>query len=189
MIKAIIFDCFGVLTTEAWLVFKAKHFGHDPKLIKQATGISKQADAGLISRDDEVEKTASLAGISPEEFKDAVNQNVPDEELFEYIRELKLEYKIGMLSNISDNYLHHMFSQEQLGLFDAVTLSYKTGFVKPQLAAYGAAARDLGVETTECIMIDDLERNVAGAREAGMQAVLYKNVAQLRQDLAKLLKA
>jgi HAD superfamily hydrolase (TIGR01509 family) len=189
MVKAIIFDCFGVLVTEAWLPFKQKHFGHDPALLEHATRISHQADRGLISRQEAISQTAELAGITPAEFTDAIGHNVPNEELFDYLRQLKACYKIGFLSNISDDYLHQIFNEEHLALFDGMELSYKTGVIKPSAGAYGNAATGLGVEAGECVMIDDQPGNVEGARRAGMQAVLYKNMDQLKQDLPPLLKA
>jgi hypothetical protein len=97
MVKAIIFDCFGVLATEAWLPFKAKYFGHDPELMERVSDISHQADKGLISREAAIQATAELAGISPAEFSRAIGRNVPDEELFAYLRELKPYYKLGFL--------------------------------------------------------------------------------------------
>ena len=189
MIKAIVFDCFGVLATEAWLAFKAKHFGHDPELMKHVSDISHQADKGLISYDDAVRKTAELAGITPAEFRQAIGHNVPDEELFAYLRELKPNYKLGFLSNISDDYLHKIFTSEHLSLFDGIELSYKSGFIKPEAQAYKNAAQRLGVETNECVLVDDQERNITGARQAGMPAILYQDFEQFRTDLAKILKA
>jgi putative hydrolase of the HAD superfamily len=188
MIKAIIFDCFGVLATEAWLPFKAKHFGHDPKLQERVGEISHQADKGIISRDDAIRETAQLAGITPAEFRQAIGQNVPDEELFAYLRELKQDYKLGFLSNISDNYLHKIFTDEHLGLFDGIELSYKSGFIKPEEQAYQNVAQRLRVATNECVMVDDQEGNITGAIQAGMSALLYQDTATLRQQLGKLLK-
>src|SRR5665213_1964546 len=121
MTKAIIFDCFGVLATEAWLPFKAKYFGHDPELISEVNDISRQADSGLISREEASKATAKLAGITPTEFKRAIDRNVPDEELFTYIRELKTKYKLGLLSNIADDYLHTIFEPGHLALFDIIS--------------------------------------------------------------------
>src|SRR5690348_2888052 len=62
MIKAIVFDCFGVLTSDGWLPFKKKYFGHDSALTEEATSLNKQVDAGLISYDDFVPAVAKLAG-------------------------------------------------------------------------------------------------------------------------------
>lgn len=189
MVKAVIFDCFGVLVTEAWLPFKQKHFGHDPELLEQVTQISHRADKGLIDRQSAISQTAELAGITPAEFVRAIGQNVPNEELFDYLRELKPHYKIGFLSNISDDYLHQLFDKDHLELFDHLELSYKTGIIKPSALAYENAAAGLGVAAEECIMVDDQPGNVAGAERAGMQAVLFKNTSQLKEELAPLLEA
>ena len=188
MTKAIIFDCFGVLATEGWLLFKAKYFGHDPDLFEQVTDISHQADKGLISREAAIQATAELAGISPAEFRQATGHNVPDEALFAYIKELKAGYKLGLLSNVSGNYLHKIFSPQQLGLFDVIALSFENGFIKPERQAFEIAAKQLAVAVGECIFIDDQERNVNGAIQAGMSAILYHDAPQLRTELDELLK-
>ena len=189
MTKAIIFDCFGVLATEAWLPFKAKYFGHDPKLSEKVTDISHQADRGLITREAAIQATAKLAGITPAEFRQAIGRNVPNEELFAYLRELKPRYKLGFLSNISDNYLHKIFTLEYLGLFDVIELSYKSGFIKPEAGAYKTVAARLGVDVRECVMVDDQEQNITGAARTGMKALLYHDATQLRTELDKLLRA
>src|SRR6185312_508636 len=132
MVKAIIFDCFGVLTTEAWVPFKAKYFV-DSTRYEEAGGLMKQANAGLISQQDFLEKIAKLAGISPEQALHAIRQNVPNEPLFAYIKDkLKPKYKIGFLSNVAEDSMRRLFTPEQRSLLDIVTLSYKTGFIKPQ---------------------------------------------------------
>lgn len=189
MVKAILFDCFGVLVTDAWLPFKARHFGHDPALYEEASDISQQANLGVISHDDFVNKIAGLSGKSFKEVERVMSSNVPNEPLFDYIRELKKTYKIGFLSNIAADYLNRMFTPEQLGLFDATSLSFENGYVKPQPEAYEEMARRLDADASQCVMIDDQERNITGAREAGMQAILYENLDQLKTDLNKLLAA
>jgi putative hydrolase of the HAD superfamily len=187
MTKAIIFDCFGVLTTEGWLPFKAKHFSHDPELSKQATDLNKQANAGLISFDDLVEKVAKLAKVPAGKVAKAIDVNVPNDPLLGYIAELKPRYKIGMLSNAADNWLDKLFSPKQVGLFDAISLSYEAGFLKPHPVAYESIADKLGVALDECIFIDDQERHCAGAREAGMRAIRYESFDQLKSELEKIL--
>ena len=188
MIKAVIFDCFGVLSTEAWLSFKAKYFGHDPRLLDQASHIIWQANGGLIGYDDFMRSIASLAGITPMEAAKAIERNVPDEELFAYLRELKDNYKLGLLSNVAAGQLYNIFTKDQMDLFDAIVLSFENGLIKPQAEAYQNAAKQMGVDSNECVFVDDQERNTAGAIESGMKAILYHNPAQLRQELAPLLK-
>ena len=38
---------------------------------------------------------------------------------------------------------------------------------------------------SQCILIDDRDFNLECARELGMQTVLYKNLSQLRDELAR----
>ncbi len=188
MIKAVIFDCFGVLSTEGWLSFKAEYFGHDQQLLDRASHIIWQANGGLISYDDFIRSIAGLAGITPVMAAKAIGRNVPDEELFAYLKELKDRYKLGLLSNVASGQLHTIFSKDQIDLFDAVVLSFENGFIKPQAEAYQNAAERMGVDISECVFVDDQERNTTGAIESGMKAILYKDPAQLRRELGPLLK-
>ncbi len=188
MISAIIFDCFGVLTTDCWLPFKAKAFGHDPDLFSEASNLNKRSNAGLISPHDFINGIAELASMSVPEAKKAIEDNVANEPLFAYIQELKKAFKIGMLSNASGDWLADMFAPEQLALFDAVALSYETGYIKPDLRAYEAIASRLGVDTPECVLIDDQELYCTAALEAGMKSIWYRDFEQTRNELNQLLK-
>lgn len=188
MITAIVFDCFGVLTSDGWLPFKSKHFGHDSGLHQEASSISKQSDAGLISYDDFIDGVADLAEVSSSSARHEIENNVANEQLFDYIRLLKSDYKIGFLSNVSNNLLHSLFTKEQVALFNVVSLSYKTGFVKPDERAYTSTANSLGVPIEECVLIDDSERNCTAAREVGMQAVWFQNTDQAIAELKGMLK-
>lgn len=188
MIQAIIFDCFGVLTSDAWIPFKRRHFGHDPALEQQATDLNKQVDAGLADYDDFISGVAELAGMSASSARASIENNVANEELFEYIAgSLKPNYKLGLLSNAGANWLGELFSADQAGLFDAVCLSCDTGYVKPDERAYRDAARRLGVDPSACIFVDDQERYCTAARDTGMTAVVYHNFKQCRRDIDDIL--
>ncbi|MEO6513250.1 MAG: HAD-IA family hydrolase [Candidatus Saccharimonadales bacterium] len=189
MIRAVIFDCFGVLTTDGWLPFKRKYFSDNAKLEAEATDLNKQVDAGLASYEEFISSIAQLAQVPRREAHKAIEDNVADEELFEYIaRDLKPNYKLGLLSNAGANWLDKLFTEAQVKLFDAVSLSYQTGFVKPDLRAYQMIADQLGVDPQECIFIDDQERYCSAAREVGMQALVYTSFKQLQADLSPLLQ-
>lgn len=190
MIKAVIFDCFGVLTTEGWLPFKEQQFGHDKALSEQASVLNRQSNAGLISHEQFVEKVAELANLSVNGVNEAIEVNVPNQKLFTYIAErLKPNYEIGMLSNAAANWLTELFNKDQIALFDVISLSYEAGITKPDPLSYEKIAGELGVEPGECVFIDDQERHCTGAREAGMQAILYKDFDQMKAELEKILAA
>jgi HAD superfamily hydrolase (TIGR01509 family) len=187
MIQAIIFDCFGVLTTDAWLPFKAQHFGHDPELLAQASDLNKQSDGGFITTESFLDQIAAMANMSSAGVYAAVSNNVPNTALFGYIKQLKANYKIGLLSNASNDWLSELFEPDQLLLFEVTALSYETRFTKPMPEAYRTIAERLDVPVEHCVFIDDQERFVTGAVEAGMQAIWYKDNAQLKTELTQLL--
>jgi HAD superfamily hydrolase (TIGR01509 family) len=186
MIEAIIFDCFGVLATDGWLPFKRKYFGHDHGLTQRATNLNKKVDAGLASYDDFITEMAQMAKITPKEALQAI-ENVPNEPLFAYIKELKTTCKIGLLSNAGANWLNHIFTDEQVALFDAVALSYETGYIKPRPEAYNAITERLGVPSEACVFIDDQPSYGQGATELGMHFIVYKDAEQVERDLRVLL--
>ena len=189
MIKAIIFDCFGVLASDGWLPFRERYFGNTPRLLEQAISFNKAVDAGISTYDEFISQIATLAGISREQVRDEIENNIPDETLFAYIsQDLKPHYKIGMLSNVADDWLDEIFTREQVQLFDAIALSYEIGSIKPELASYKTIAARLGVDASECIFIDDQPKYCEGAVEAGMQAIHYTSLPQLTHALTRILR-
>ncbi len=186
-IRAIIFDCFGVLASEGLRPFRQKYFGRSPSLLRRAVSLGRQVDAGKKSYDTLVTEMASMADITPDEVREHIERNEPDEALFHCIKtELKPHYSIGMLSNAGDNWLDEIFSADQIALFDEVALSYQTGYVKPAKQAYLDIAQRLGVAPSECLFIDDQPRYLAGARAVGMQTIQYKNFDQFHRELLAL---
>jgi beta-phosphoglucomutase-like phosphatase (HAD superfamily) len=187
MIKAIIFDCFGVLTTDGWLPFKKRHFGDKPELHQQATDLNRQVDGGFISYDDFVAGVAGLAGVPLTEAKQDIENNVANEPLFNLIKTLKPKYKIGFLSNAGSNWISTLFSPEQAAMFDAISVSSETGFVKPEEQAYLEVAEKLNVTPAECVFVDDQLRYCEAAKEVGMQAIEYRDFDQFQSELDTLL--
>ena len=65
-----------------------------------------------------------------------------------------------------------------------VTVSGEIGLIKPDRAIYEKHAGDFGLEPAATIFIDDSQKNVDGAIDAGWQAVLFTDAETLRRDLA-----
>jgi len=188
MIKAIIFDCYGVLTTEGWLPFKHEYFDHDPALFQEAENLAIRVGAGHMGYDQFITDIAQLAGTSEQEARRRIETHTPNTQLFNYIQEeLKPHYKLGFLSNAGNDMLTRLFTSEQIALFDEIHLSFQTGHVKPEAEAYVGIARNLGCQPEECIFIDDQERYCAGAEAVGMHAIVYKTTDQLCAQLTPLL--
>ena len=73
-------------------------------------------------------------------------------------------------------------------LFDAVVISAEVGLHKPQPEIYLLASKRLGVEPEQCVFIDDLRENCAGAEAVGMTAILHRGVAASVARLEELLR-
>jgi HAD superfamily hydrolase (TIGR01509 family) len=187
MITAIIFDCFGVLVSEGWLPFKHKYFDSDSEKFELATAAQKRADAGLIDHQDFLRVVADLAGIDITYAHTQINNTVTDQALLEYIAKLKPDYKIGFISNASQNWLSTFFTPEQAALFEAISISSETGFVKPDPRSYEHIAALLDTPLENCVLIDDQPSYCEGARAVGMKAIMYQNLTQLKKELPLLL--
>jgi putative hydrolase of the HAD superfamily len=72
-------------------------------------------------------------------------------------------------------------------LFDAVVISAEVGLHKPQPEIYLLASKRLGVEPEQCVFVDDLRENCAGAEAVGMTAILHRDVDASVARLEELL--
>ncbi len=70
--------------------------------------------------------------------------------------------------------------------FENFVMSFQTGYRKPSSQAYLALCRLSGVDQAHCLLIDDRESNVAGARQLGMSAIRFQSVGQTRKELSAL---
>jgi putative hydrolase of the HAD superfamily len=72
-------------------------------------------------------------------------------------------------------------------LFDVVVDSAFVGTRKPEPEIYAITLDRLGLPGEACAFVDDLEINVAAAREAGMHGIVYRGTAQTVAELDAVL--
>jgi putative hydrolase of the HAD superfamily len=106
-----------------------------------------------------------------------------DGEVVALVDEVRVEGSVALLSNASTRLLDDLRVAGLDTHFDAVVGSAGIGVMKPDPAAYRAAAERLGVAPEVCLMVDDRAENVEGARAAGMQGALFTGVDDLRAAL------
>lgn len=70
---------------------------------------------------------------------------------------------------------------------DCIIDSCKVGLRKPDPRIFALAARTLGVEDRGCVLIDDVEENCTAARDAGWQAIHFKDSLEVRDAVRALL--
>lgn len=187
MIKAIIFDCFGVLTTDTWRAFIDSL---PPEAdINLARELNHQLDAGLINREEFLTQVHEATGEYPEQVEKMLSSEVAkNTALLDYIRELKEHYAIGLISNIASNWIRDSFlAEEEQALFDEMIFSFEVGMTKPDPRIFMLACERLRVGAHEAVMIDDIESYVEAAKGEGMQGIVYQDLKQLKQDLKAIL--
>ena len=196
MVDAVIFDFGGVLTLShrIWEEFRRYEGQLDlpGKTIAMALGSGpawRAVSVGGITEEEYWEQvSAGFAGRLPPAFNRFKYGTLPYEELnqevVELIQSLREQTKIGLLSNATISLAAYLERLPRLSrLFDDMVVSAAVGLRKPDIAIYELAAGRLGVDLGRALLVDDKERNVIAAREAGMLAVVFESVVQLRDAL------
>lgn len=187
MIRGVIFDCFGVLA-HGYLDYLRSLAS--PDRVQEISDLNHACDRGMISRHEYMERASEVIGKPVEELEVLAREQIlRSDEMTSLVRSLRPTYKIAMLSNVGKGVMDDLFSpEEREQLFDAVVLSSEAGVTKPSREAFELTAQRLGLLPEECVMIDDLPKNIEAAQQVGMQALLCESPAQCVADLASLLK-
>lgn len=188
VIKAIIFDCFGVLVGSGFKEIYRQAGGDLEKDEPFVDELLADANSGRISSREMHQRVVDRLELTHDEWKDFVNsREQPNLELLGYVKELKNDYKLAILSNANYGVLPRKLSPEQLALFDTTVTSAEVGHIKPAPEIYLLAAEQLGVQPEECVFIDDGRHFCEGAEAVGMKSIWYQDFSQFKRDLQKLL--
>lgn len=106
----------------------------------------------------------------------------------ETLRELGKVYKLGVISNSMSGAPRDFLKREGLaGYFEVIIISRDVGIRKPNPKIFSIALQRLGVRPSEAAHVgNSLEEDVAGAKGAGMKAVLVgkgEEPAEVEPDL------
>ncbi len=193
-ITTLIFDWGGVFTSS--LTFNdfceayAKKHGFDVEAFtKSLLAIWYEARVGKIDSRRFWSELSALAGVSEEQFHRDIDEflNYNPSMLLFVQTTLLGKYKLGIISNHIESWFAPHIEEKALGkIFDAIITSYTSESAKPEQKIYQDALQALQVPATECVFIDDLEKNLPPARALGMQTILFKNLEQLKTDLRAL---
>jgi putative hydrolase of the HAD superfamily len=198
-LRAVISDFGGVLTTPLLGSFAA--FQDETGISTESLGEAMQRIAerdgdhplfelerGRISEADFLaamrRELATDLGHEPELHRfseiyfDALDPNGP---MIELMRDLKRRgYRMALLTNNVREWepmWRAMLPVDEI--FEVIVDSAFVGMRKPEPAIYELAVERIGgLGPTECLFVDDVEANVATARELGMTAVHYRSSGQ-----------
>lgn len=91
---------------------------------------------------------------------------------------------------ITDN-VHEIVAQlkreyDFFDLFEVAAVSAELGFLKPDARIYQWLLETGGIKASESVFLDDVQRNVDGAKAVGMEAFVFRTAAEAREDLRAL---
>jgi epoxide hydrolase-like predicted phosphatase len=194
--KALLADFGGVLTTDIWSSFAAfcEQRGLDAdaarRLFKEnpdALALLRGLETGEVEPGDFESRFAELLGTGPEGLVEGLFAGLqPNEPMLEAIeRAQEVGVPTGLISN---SWVMDHYTEEIRDLFDVVVISAEVGLHKPQPQIYRLAAEQLGMEPEDCVFVDDLRENCAGAEAVGMTALLHRDTEQTIAQLEVLLE-
>jgi len=113
-----------------------------------------------------------------------------DEELLKKIAGMRREYKIGLLSNFSNDLRPKIENEWAIAsAFDEIIISCEVGMIKPDPAIFNLMLDRLGVKADESVFIDDRIKNIDGAKELGLHTIFFTDKEHALGELARILQA
>lgn len=197
MIKGIIFDNGGVLLRtndhrgrRKW----EEKLGLEEwelEVIVFGSEMGTKAQMGEISYERLWDWIGQRFNLAPKELEDFHDDfwagDVLDTDLIDYVRSLKDDYKIAMISNASDNLRQNLQIEYDIAdVFDLIVCSSEEHVMKPHQEIYLRTLERLDCEPAEVVFVDDSEPNVQAARKLGMAAIHFRPSTDLPSEFRKL---
>ena len=195
--KGLLVDFGGVLTTNVFDSFRdfCVAEGLDPDSIKRlfredprARELVRSLETGELSEDDFGERFGELLEIEQRGgLVDRIFGGLrPDERMLDALRRARAAgIRTGLVSNSmgAGRYDRDVFPE----LFDGVVISGDVGMHKPEPEIFHLGAEKIGVPPADCVFVDDLKENIAGAEAVGMTGILHRGSDRTLPELERLL--
>ena len=199
-IRAAVFDIGGVLEitpptgwVEKW---EARLHLNPGELDERLMDVWRTGSLGTISQEEVEKRIGKIMGMDQgqvaalmadlwEEYLGELNV-----ELAAYFASLRPRYQTALLSNSfagarSREQERYHFDE----LCDLLIYSHEEGIAKPERGIFALTCERLGVQPAEIVFLDNVEANVAAARECGLQAILFKDTNEAIAAIQACLQA
>ena len=197
MTPGLLVDFGGVLTTNVFESFRAfcEDEGLDPEAFlnlfrerPEARDELRRVETGQISEQEFSARIGAMLGVAETDgLVDRLFAGMePDGEMVAAVRRAKAAgVRTGLISNSLGEGRYDRSSFPEL--FDGVVISGEVGMHKPEPEIYRLGAERVGLAPEQCVFVDDLRENCAGAEAVGMKAILHRGAEGTLQQLEELL--
>jgi len=153
---------------------------------------SQRASSGEITEETHWQSVAEALGVSRTEADKIIAEffsgDRADSALLDFLRGLRPECKVGLISNAWSGLRAFITSQKFDDVFDEMIISAEVGLMKPDPRIYRLALEKLGVLPEESVFLDDVLVNVEAARSVGMSAIQFTQPEKTLEELKQLLR-
>lgn len=182
MIKNIIFDLGNVLVKYSPENFLGKYVKEENKevFIKEIFKSKEwlELDRGTLSYEDAIEIFAKRVPEERESIEKLFRENIsscilPIEENVKIMRELKRNgYSVYILSNFHQPAFEYIKENwDFISEFDGDIVSCYYHYIKPEKEIYETILKKYNLIPSETVFIDDVEANIEGAKEFGIEGI------------------
>jgi epoxide hydrolase-like predicted phosphatase len=189
MVKAIVFDYFGVIVEDSvvskWI---KKNFSDPESRIKAVVESSIKWDLGETGYSEFNKILSRYTGIPANQIFSTFFENIKMHQgTIELIKLLKNNYKIILLSNAPKENLQKMLKNQNIeNLFNEIVISAEHKIMKPDPKIYELMLSIGGINASEAIFIDDRQVNVDAAANLGIKSFLFTDATTLKNDLTSM---
>jgi putative hydrolase of the HAD superfamily len=196
--RGLLVDFGGVLTTNVFDSFKAfcRAEGLPDDAVKnmfrergEGLALLRQLEKGELTAQEFSVQFAPLLGVDPDGLVERLFGGIgPDEAMIAAIRRARAAgVPTGLISNSwGDGIAYEPSLMKEL--FDAVVISGDVGLHKPEPEIFLLGAQRIGMAPADCVFVDDLRENCAGAEAVGMAAILHRGADATIARLEELLE-
>jgi putative hydrolase of the HAD superfamily len=186
-----------VLTTNIWESFAAfcEAEGLDPGTVRElfranpeALATLRMLERGELADDDFERRFGDLLGVDDHTglIDRLFGGLAPEQSMLDAVRSARTAgVRTGLISNSWGTGIYERGDFD--GLFDATVISGEVGMNKPEPEIFELACERLGVDAADCVFVDDLRENCAGAGAVGMTAILHRDPDDTIAELERLL--
>jgi epoxide hydrolase-like predicted phosphatase len=196
-LKGLLVDFGGVLTTNVFQSFRAfcvaeglpeNAFVDLLRSSPETLAELRRLETNQIGADEFGRHVGPLLGVTDTDgLMDRMFAGIgPEPQMLDAVRAARAAgIATGLISNSVGSDIYDRAALDQL--FDAIVISGEVGLHKPQPENYTLGAERIGLPPAECVFVDDLRENCAGAEAVGMTAVLHRGPDRTIPQLERLL--